>query len=186
MDVLTSKEAFVWAEAHNISTNEYGRLLDKQSRNFQSACFDIPKIASKHFWFSRLVENSLRPWTNCLFWLNAWGIWESSENWNLFYRLRQSYGDYRTIEQAPAHLFSEEEGPDLINFIQIGISAGWDICLLTNEDSSRVILSHDEWAKIMMKDKKEFKEICERVKGRSLLKEIIKGDQSSLKNNEKE
>jgi hypothetical protein len=56
--------------------------------------------------------------------VTEWGVWQSSENWHLYYRLRQSYGDHRLIEEAPVHLFLEHETYDLISFLQIGLAAG--------------------------------------------------------------
>jgi hypothetical protein len=34
----------------------------------QKARVEIPKEASRHFWFSRVIEHSLRPWTSCILW----------------------------------------------------------------------------------------------------------------------
>ena len=39
--------------------------------------------------------------------ITEWGIWPSSENWHLYYKLRQTYGDNRLLHDAPGHLFLE-------------------------------------------------------------------------------
>jgi hypothetical protein len=41
-----------------------------------------------------------------LVWITEWFIWGSSENWNLYYKLRQSYGDLRLLPEAPGIRFS--------------------------------------------------------------------------------
>lgn len=48
-----------------------------------------------------------------LLWITEHGIWPSSENPHLYYRLRQSYGETRQLKLAPGHLFLGHEGCDL-------------------------------------------------------------------------
>jgi hypothetical protein len=72
-------------------------------------------------------------------------VWPSSENWHLYYRLRQSYGDQRLINEAPGHLFLDFEASDLVTFLQVGILAGWDLHLVPSEGYARAFVSHDEW-----------------------------------------
>jgi hypothetical protein len=158
MKTLNSLEAIEWSKAHKIGLNEKGRPVIAENA-MQWRRFEIPKYASKQVWFCRFIESSLRPWSCCLLWITAWGIWESSENWHLYYRLRQSYGDYRLIEEAPAHLFLDYEIHDLISFLQIGLSAGWDFCLLTHDDCGRILVSHDEWIELVTRDATELERI---------------------------
>jgi hypothetical protein len=42
-----------------------------------------------------------------LLFITEWGIWGSSENLHLYYKLRQSYGDQRLLHEEPGHLFLE-------------------------------------------------------------------------------
>jgi hypothetical protein len=116
------------------------------------ARFESPKRVSKQAWFSRYIEKSLQPWSRCLFWVAEWGIWPSSENWHLYYRLRQGYDDYRLIEEAPAHLFLNYEDNDLASFLQVGLNSGWDMFLGTDENYSRVFIPHDEWIEFGTRD----------------------------------
>jgi hypothetical protein len=142
---LETSEAIEWCKFHSIHLDDQQRP-DTAARDLQRRRFEIPSRASQHAWFCNFIENSLRPWRGrCLFWVTAWGIWESSENWHLYYRLRESYGDRKLIEEAPAHLFLSYESSDLISFLQIALSMGWDFYVLTEADYSRVFVSHDEW-----------------------------------------
>jgi hypothetical protein len=152
------REAIEWSTVHKISLNEKGKPEHTES-GLHRHRFEIPKYASKHAWFCRFIETTLRPWSRCLFWVTQWGVWESSENWHLYYRLRQSYREQRLIEEAPAHLFLDYETHDLISFLQIGLGAGWDFCLLTHNDCSRVFVSHDEWIEFATRDKTELENI---------------------------
>jgi hypothetical protein len=81
-----------------------------------------------------------------------WGIWGSSENLHLYYKLRQSYGDQRLLHEAPGHLFLRYEAPDLVSFLQIGILCGWDIHLLPTVGYARAFLSHDEYVEFASDD----------------------------------
>lgn len=94
--------------------------------------------------FCRKLERSLQPREACLLWVTAWGIW-SSENFHLYYRLRQSYGDQRLLDEAPAHLFLDHEGADLVSFVQVGIICGWDMHLIPFVGYARAFVSHDEF-----------------------------------------
>lgn len=158
MKTLKSSEAIEWSKARKINLDERGKPAGAED-GLHRCRFEIPKHASKHAWFCRIIESSLRPWSRCLFWVTAWGIWESSENWHLYYRLRQSYGDHQLIEEKPVHLFLDYENHDLISFLQIGLSAGWDFCLLSHDDYSRVFVSHDEWIEFAMRDKGELEKM---------------------------
>jgi hypothetical protein len=121
--------------------------------------FRVPELASRQVWFCRFVESSLHPWNRCLLWIAEWGVWESSENMPLYYRLRQSYGSTTEISSEPAHLFLESESPDLVNFLQLGFSAGWDFWVVPDQGLRRVFVSHDEWIEFHMRDKAGLEDI---------------------------
>jgi hypothetical protein len=84
----------------------------------------------------------------CKWWL-AWmdvgpAQW-SGGNTHLYYRLRQSYQDFRLLDEAPCHLFYRHEWPDLLTFLQVGVLNLWNIHLVTDLDRGRLFVSHDEW-----------------------------------------
>jgi hypothetical protein len=80
-----------------------------------------------------------------LLWISGWGVWPASENWHLYYKLRQSYGDLRLLEEAPGHLFLEHETEDVASFLQLAMLNGRDSYLLTQADYVNVFFSHDEY-----------------------------------------
>src|SRR5579871_2633032 len=61
------------------------------------------------FFVAHWIATSLTYRKPALLWITEWGIWPSSENHHLYYRLRQSYGDNRLLQEAPGHLFLEHE-----------------------------------------------------------------------------
>ena len=96
--------------------------------------------------FCRQLEQALQPRDELLLWVTSWGVWRSSENLHLYYRLRQSYGDPRRLQDAPGHLFHPHEAADLVSFLQVGILCGWDMHLISSEGYARLFVSHDEFA----------------------------------------
>lgn len=80
-----------------------------------------------------------------LLWITEWGIWPSSENLHLYHRLRQSYHDYRFLEEAPGHFFLGHESEDLVSFLQLAMLNGWGGYLLTQADYINAFFSHDEF-----------------------------------------
>jgi hypothetical protein len=81
-----------------------------------------------------------------LLFITEWGIWSSSENWHLYYKLRQTYGDKRQLHEAPGHLFLEHEAEDLASFLQLSMLNGWGGYVLTEANYVNAFFSHDEYA----------------------------------------
>jgi uncharacterized protein (DUF433 family) len=80
-----------------------------------------------------------------LLWVTEWGVWPSSENWHLYYKLRQTYSDHRLLQETPGHLFLEHEAEDLASFLQIAMLNGWGGHLLTHSNYVNAFFSHDEY-----------------------------------------
>jgi hypothetical protein len=89
-----------------------------------------------------------------LLWITEWGIWPNSENWHLYYRLRQTYGDQSLLQDAPGHLFLEHETNDFASFFQIGILNGWGGYVLTQANYLNAFFSHDEYMDFFVSDDK--------------------------------
>lgn len=80
-----------------------------------------------------------------LLWMDVGPAQWSGGNTHLYYRLRQSYADYRLLHEAPCHLFYRHEWPDLLTFIQVGVLNLWDIQVVTHLDYGYLFISHSEW-----------------------------------------
>jgi hypothetical protein len=146
---LTKPEAELWCE---------GRGLGLDSRRQPDASkwsFKVRKPLAGLNWsrltgVSSFVASFTQPDKKSLLWITQTGVWSSSENWSLFYRLRQSYGELRSIEDAPAHEFLRHESADLTNFVEIALICGWDFYLM--DWGSSVFVSHDEFVEFWMND----------------------------------
>jgi hypothetical protein len=86
--------------------------------------------AGQTFFFAHWIAKSLTFRQPALLWITEWRIWGPG-NSHLYYKLRQSYGDQRLLEEAPGHLFLEHESEDLASFLQLSMLNGWGGYLLT-------------------------------------------------------
>ena len=126
-------------------------LHDRQRRRPDSATaahvtrLGYPQQPHRVFFISHWIARSLTHRKPALLWLTEWGVWPSSENWHLYYKLRQIYGDQRLLHEAPGHLFLEHEAEDLASFLQVAILNGWGGHVLTHANYVNAFFSHDEY-----------------------------------------
>jgi hypothetical protein len=106
---------------------------------------DYPSEPHHVFFIAQWIATSLTYRMLALLWITEWGIWPSSENWHLYYKLRQSYSDQRLLHEAPGHLFLEHEAEDLASFLQVAMLNGWGGYILTQADYVNAFFSHDEY-----------------------------------------
>lgn len=94
-----------------------------------------------------------------LLWVTEWDIWPGSENGHLYYKLRQSYGDLRLLQEAPGHLFLGHEPEDLASFLQISILNGWGGYILPQAPYVSAFFSHDEYINFYAESETQLEEI---------------------------
>jgi hypothetical protein len=104
-----------------------------------------PKEPHKMFYVAHWIASSLTYRRPTLLWISEWGIWPSTENWHLYYKLRQSYLEPRLLHESPGHLFLEHESEDLASFVQVAMLNGWGGYILTEADYVNAFFSHDEY-----------------------------------------
>lgn len=104
-----------------------------------------PAEAHRYHYISHWIATSLTYRQPALLLIAEWGIWPSCENWHLYYKLRQGFGDQRLLHEAPGHLFLEYETEDLATFLQLGMLNGWGGYLLTGANYANLLFSHDEY-----------------------------------------
>jgi hypothetical protein len=106
---------------------------------------EYPPEPYRVFYFAHWISSELTYRKPTLLFITEWGIWPSSENWHLYYKLRQTYGDTRLLHEAPGHLFLEHEGEDLASFLQVCMLNGWGGYVLTDANYVNAFFSHDEY-----------------------------------------
>lgn len=140
MQCLTTSESNEWISGHGWPVNPA-----KPEKDIFSITAKIPNNFTRIFWFSDFLSKSFVSFDTCLLQVTTWGVWPSSENLHLFYRLRETYGERRLLDEAPGHLFQKYEQADLATFIQVSILFGWDFHLHPSPAWVRGFVSHDEW-----------------------------------------
>ncbi len=168
MRTLTETEALGWCRRERLTLGDDNLPIWPLATSKRR--FPVMKDATRLTWFANFVERSLRPRDYCLLWISITGVWRDSENWHLYYRLRQTYGDWRLLEEAPGHLFLEYESADLATFLEVGLLGSWDMYVLTGTQGYiSAFISHDEWIEFCSDDEALLKEIEEGLKPAGLL-----------------
>ena len=121
------------------------RLKPNAVPDHQVERFGYPTEPHRVFCWAHWIATSLTYRMPTLLWITEWSIWPSSENWHLYYKLRQGHGDLRLLHEAPGHLFLEHEAEDLASFLQIAMLNGWGGYILTQADYVNAFFSHDEY-----------------------------------------
>ena len=119
------------------------RLKPDTVSNVQVERFGYPSKPYRLFFLARWISTSLTYREPTLLWITEWAIWE--ENLHLYYKLRQSQGDLRLLQEAPGHLFLGHETEDLASFLQVAMLNGWGGYVLTHSDYVNAFFSHDEF-----------------------------------------
>jgi hypothetical protein len=143
MQFLTEAEAAEWARGHSMLM-PFGDRADRQPR-LQPLRFAVPPPASRLYPLSSTIASAVTRGDDCLLWITEFGVWPSSENMHLYYRLRESYGDLRLLQEAPAHLCLKHETAELTTLLQLTLLFGWDAYLLPRSDHLAFFCSHDEF-----------------------------------------
>lgn len=81
----------------------------------------------------------------------------------MFYKLRETYGEKRLLNEAPGHLFQKYEQADLATFIQLAILFGWDFHLCFSPGWGRGFFSHDEWFELFSTEEDNLKTVKEEL-----------------------
>ena len=120
---------------------------------------DYPSEPYRIFFIAHLIATSMTYRMPTLLWVTEWGIWPSSENWHLYYKLRQTYGDQRLLHETPGHLFLEHEAEDLASFLQIAMLNGWGGYVLTRANYVNAFFSHDEYINFFAEHDQNFADV---------------------------
>ncbi len=140
MRPLSVNEAKEWCQAQGATLGGKG---------FPSAVgspttFQIPADAGRRV---ALVADHLRHFEDrgeAVVWFANWELSPSGQRIHIFERFRASYGEGRSLDDAPAFLFSAEEHEDLVSFVTLGVLFLWDVHVIGARAQRLVFYSHDE------------------------------------------
>ena len=144
---LSNEEAKDWCLGRGLQIDEERRpVISTRAHCITKSLTQLKPL--RLTWMSRWIAEYLQPYQECLLWVTLWDVWNSSENFHLYYRLRESYGDRRQLSAAPGHLFGSHESSDLATFIELALIFGWDFYLLTSPEYQTAFVSHDEFMQL--------------------------------------
>jgi hypothetical protein len=141
----TAEECKAWLSDHE-------RVKPDEVPDAKFETIGFPAKPHGFFYFAQRIAQVLSFRQPVLLWMTEWGIWGSSENWHLYYKLRQSYGDNRLLHEAPGHLFLDYETEDIATFLQVAMLNGWGGYLISGLNYVNAFFSHDEYVNFYIVD----------------------------------
>lgn len=127
--------------------------------------YSIPRDSGAKTALSRVFAYLLLRKPSVCIYVSGWGVWGSSENLDLFYGYRRSFGEKRTLMEAPVHLFEQSEEDTFVSILCMVFYFVWDAWVFDVEGKALVRISHDEWLEVRTDDedaRKEFASELER------------------------
>ena len=101
------------------------RVLHEKVPGVLTVQLSYPPSPGRILYYAQWIGSKITCREPTLLWITEWGIWPSSENWHIYYKLRQSYGDGHLLHESPGHFFLNFECEDLASFLQLAMLNGW-------------------------------------------------------------
>jgi hypothetical protein len=154
MFFMTRDQVMRWAADLQLNAKELsGEYVDSNKPG--TIRVEFSEVALSSYVLAQTIANALgEPPEMCL-WITDAGIWPSVENQHLYYKLRGSYGDLRSLSEAPAHRFLGFERADLTSFLQLTLDFRWGGHLISAPSWVVVHISHDGWMVIEAENRLE-------------------------------
>ena len=141
----TSAECYELAKALGFDVGPAEGSLDRGGTGTESARLTYEGVRLNPYILARNILSWFGQTRYCLLWITEFGIWPSSENLHMYYTIRRSYNDLRSLMDAPGHVFLGYEEPDILTFLQMTIQFGWGGFMLGTPNLRYMMISHDEW-----------------------------------------
>lgn len=152
MIFYTQDEANNWVEGCNLQLPDKGNL---------EHLIRYPKAGDRYYGFAQAIADKLFCGDPVLLIMVEWSIWSSTENLHLYYRLRNTYNDFRLLHEAPGHFFLKHEKEDLISFLQLSMLNGWGGYLTSQGCDLGIFFSHDNYVALYGNDSEDIAEFMQ-------------------------
>ena len=144
MRMLTREQSAAWIGQRQPVDAIFGARDAAPPAGLVCRRFHIPDGTSPvHTIFRHAVSWLIVDRASVLVWTDEYGIWHSSEDWNLYYKWRRAMGDSGVIEDAEGHLFLAHEAPDAVSLLLMASLFGWGFCAVSGESRRAVRINHD-------------------------------------------
>jgi len=152
MEFLEITRISEWAERHGLSTGDEFRVQLPVLPSKFSSTYAAGGRSGREEASAKTLIHQLGIWEECLVWITGWGVWPSSEDWPKYYAWRGSFGERRSLNEAPGHLFKQDESHLLDQLLALIMENAWEANILCSvEHRADIILakiSHDEWFEV--------------------------------------
>jgi hypothetical protein len=122
--------------------------------------YSIPRDSGAKTALSRVFAYLLLRKSSVCIYVSGWGVWGSSENLDLFYGYRRSFGENRPLIEAPVHLFEPTEEDTFVSILCMVFYFVWDAWVFDIEGKALIRISHDEWLEVRADDDETRKEFA--------------------------
>lgn len=157
MRFLTDVEVARQLEQWGVKFNEKGE--EELGEYAARLRFRVPPEAGRKTALSRVMSLWFKQDGDVLLVIDEWGLFPACEDLNLFTRLRQSYGEGRSLDSAPGHLVEADERDALRSLVALMLYFVWGGSLLSRTLGLLVQISHDETIGVYARDAARLEEI---------------------------
>lgn len=151
MQIIDKKETMLWL-------SEKGLLDSTGKPSFPGFVevidSSIPADSGHKTALSRAIVSFFDTDNEALLWINEFGIWESSEDRNLFEGFRRSLGEHSPLRDKPGHIFSSSDLSNVGSLVAMILYFVWGGILYSPAKSLAINISHDEYISVFARNKK--------------------------------
>ena len=146
MKCLSVDNIQAWWASHFQFSNILIELADWPSESTTKFVNRTDSVLASHLRFS---AESIVMWLIemdpdfVMVWVNQYGIWPNSEDWNLYQLFREVRADRTHIEDGPGHLFMLHEREDAMSLILLSLAFGWGIIAASSCGRRAMSFDHD-------------------------------------------
>ncbi len=117
------------------------------------------------------VVRAIGPWEESLLIVRPSNSW-NRENFHLYYRLRQSYGDFQRLNRTMGHCFLAYEEQDLISFLQVVILNQWNGFVFSAQDYGRALVFDNGIVELLSRDGSDLSKALETLRGNGISTDV--------------
>ena len=154
MKCLSNRECLEWLETRDIdgaSAEGWPEVVG----DYEILCA-APKEARAQALLARDLVAWVGEFETVLFWLSDWPFCKPDEM-AIALGLRHGHGERRQLIEAPGHIFEFKERDELVGWVSLMMSFGWDGHLFTSPFRGNMFqTSHEDFVWLVTSDPQQF------------------------------
>lgn len=162
MQFLTADQCADWLSHRGVDADNTGPQFSDTSASKLE--FAIPTDAGRRVALARVLwECIAQDSPETLLWTTYWQAWPSGQHLPMATALRKSFGEFRSMGDAPGCVARCCESDEALSVLITAILFLWDSWAINADGSRRLFLSHDEYGVVYCEDNNEANRIDERI-----------------------